>query len=81
LALVVPLVIVARARMTRSPSKPTPYSESCDQPGDPEIGSIDTFHAALEPYGRWIRTQQYGTGSSGSPRTPWRRRPAGGLAR
>jgi hypothetical protein len=31
-----------------------------EEPVDPEMGSIDTFHGALAPYGNWIRSAEYG---------------------
>jgi hypothetical protein len=30
------------------------------EPSEPMDGSIDTFHAELEPYGRWVASQEYG---------------------
>jgi hypothetical protein len=37
------------------------YGESYEEaPVDPAVGSIDTFHGALAPYGTWVRSAQFG---------------------
>jgi hypothetical protein len=37
-----------------------PYGEGDEQPVDPAVGSIDTFHGALAPYGAWIQNAEFG---------------------
>lgn len=36
------------------------YGESSEQPVNPAVGSIDTFHSELAPYGTWIQSTQFG---------------------
>lgn len=46
---------------TQQPYDDEQYGEDHEeQPVDPAVGSIDTFHDALAPYGTWTRSPQFG---------------------
>jgi hypothetical protein len=44
----------------RDATQPPDEMDAESEPDDPDMGSIDTFHGALAPYGNWIRSAEYG---------------------